>query len=83
MTAACGSRITRNYNQINVEHCPFMEGSSYLIKKQGGSSSQFFSIPQPLPLLSGWEGNLGTCMQLGSNSLETIYILFEPPYRKD
>ena len=25
------------------------------------SSSQFFSITQPLPLLAGWEGSLGTC----------------------
>ena len=25
------------------------------------SSSQFFSITQPLMLLAGWEGNLGTC----------------------
>ena len=25
------------------------------------SSSQFFSITQPLTLLAGWEGSLGTC----------------------
>ena len=26
-----------------------------------GSSSQIKSITQPLPLLAGWEGSLGTC----------------------
>ena len=26
-----------------------------------GSSSQIKSINQPLPLLAGWEGSLGTC----------------------
>ena len=26
-----------------------------------GSSSQLKSITQPLPLLTGWEGSLGTC----------------------
>ena len=39
LTAACGSRIARNYNQINVtEHCFFLKGSSYsevLIKRLG------------------------------------------------
>ena len=25
------------------------------------SSNQLFSITQPLPLLAGWEGSLGTC----------------------
>ena len=44
-----------------------------------GSSSQTKSITQPLPLLDGWEGSLGT-HAVGSNSLETTYILFELPY---
>ena len=45
-------------------------------------SSQFKpiqSITQPPTLLAGWEGSLGTC-SIGSNSLETTYILFELPY---
>ena len=42
------------------------------------SSSQFFSITQPLTLLAGWEeAYLGT--SVGSNLLETTYILFELP----
>ena len=39
------------------------------------SSSKFQSITQPPLLLAGWEGSLGTCSAVGSNSLETTYIL--------
>ena len=42
-----------------------------------GSSSQIKSITQPLPLLASWEGSL--VHAVGSNSLETTYILFELP----
>ena len=38
-----------------------------------GSSSQIKALTQPFPLLAGLEGSLG------SNSLETTYILFELP----
>ena len=44
-----------------------------------GSSGKIKSITQPLPLLAGWEGNL--VHAVGSNSLETTYIIFELPYR--
>ena len=44
-----------------------------------GSSSQIKSNTQPLPLLDGLQESLGTC-SIGSNSLETTYILFELPY---
>ena len=40
-----------------------------------GSSSQTKSITQPLLLQAGWEG----VHAVGSNSLETTYILFELP----
>ena len=34
-----------------------------------GSSSQIKSITQPLPLLVGWEGSLGTLVAVGSSGI--------------